>query len=93
MALGGGGGGRETGGGGGGGGGIAAGYLPGLTAFPELPRRLNEKYDPRCSSGLLGVPPLDEIEPDLGDLGVRGDPIRGRCRPISRRRAFHPGVA
>lgn len=83
------------GGGGGGGGGVAADArdLPGLTAFPELPRRLNGKYDPRCSSGLRGVAPPEDIEPDLGDLGVRGDPIPGRWRPISRRRAFQPGAA
>lgn len=87
----------KGGGGGGGGGGVAAVLvLPGLATLLEPLRLRNEKYEAaRCSSGLLGLAAPEDIEPDLGVRGVArpGDPRDGMWSPISRRRAFHPGVA
>jgi hypothetical protein len=63
------------GGGGGGGGGVAVSHHDFSGLLLELPRRLNEKYDPaRCSSRLLGLTGPDDIEPVLG---VRGVPMPG----------------
>ena len=88
----------SAGAGGGGGGGVTAVVraFPGLATLPELPLLLNEKYDAtRCSSGLLGLAAPDDTDPERGVLGVMrpGEPILEMWSPISRRRAFHPGVA